>query len=496
MQKRMAAHIVFACAFACILFLSHSGVLNLPYFWDEMGQFIPAALDIQRDGAWIPRTTLPNVHPPGVMAYLATVWQLFGYSVVNTRVAMLLLATAGVMGTFLLAVELGKPLSGAPAFIAVLLLMASPLFWAQAMLAQLDMPAMVFSLFAILLFLRGRTRTSALLCICAVLAKETSLVVPAFLGASLLWERRWTRAVWFTLPAFAIAGWLFYLKSQTGHVFGNAEFTHYNLTFQWHPVRLGLTLLRRVFYLFIDNFHWIGSIALLAAWQRTRIFRTRQWAIVGAIFVAQALAVTVLGGAALERYLMPVLPLFYIAVAAALTTLQPFRRNLAIAIMTAGLIIGIFVNSPFTLPYENNTAFVDFVRLQKLAAEFVETEYRDSTVLSAWPFPDALRRPEFGYVSRPVRTVGLENFNVATVVAARGKGDVLVLYSRTWEPSWSLARFPSVKKMLTDYYFYEPQITAEQLERELGLVPVARWERGGQWIEVYAKSRTPNIMVL
>ena len=46
-----------------------------------MGQFIPAALDILRDHAWIPRTTLPNVHPPGLMTYLAAVWAVTGYSV-------------------------------------------------------------------------------------------------------------------------------------------------------------------------------------------------------------------------------------------------------------------------------------------------------------------------------------------------------------------------------------------------------------------------------
>ena len=62
--------------FLFILFVTHSVVLDLPYFWDEMGQFVPAALDILREGAWIPRTTLPNVHPPGVMAYLAAVWTI------------------------------------------------------------------------------------------------------------------------------------------------------------------------------------------------------------------------------------------------------------------------------------------------------------------------------------------------------------------------------------------------------------------------------------
>ena len=78
-QRRGAgAYADFYFLFLFVIFLTHAVILDLPYFWDEMGQFIPASLDILHDGAWIPRTTLPNVHPPGVMAYLAAVWSVTG----------------------------------------------------------------------------------------------------------------------------------------------------------------------------------------------------------------------------------------------------------------------------------------------------------------------------------------------------------------------------------------------------------------------------------
>ena len=95
-------------ACALIVFLAHLPYLKLPYFWDELGQFVPAALDILRDGAWIPHSTVPNAHPPGVMAYLALVWRMVGYSIAATRLAMLALAAAGVMLTFFLARELSR----------------------------------------------------------------------------------------------------------------------------------------------------------------------------------------------------------------------------------------------------------------------------------------------------------------------------------------------------------------------------------------------------
>src|SRR5580700_6132673 len=93
-------------AFALLVFLAHFRYLGLPYFWDELGQFVPAALDILRDGAWIPHSTVPNAHPPGVMAYLALIWRIAGYSIVATRTAMLVLAAATVIFTYFLARKL------------------------------------------------------------------------------------------------------------------------------------------------------------------------------------------------------------------------------------------------------------------------------------------------------------------------------------------------------------------------------------------------------
>ncbi|HYP15495.1 MAG TPA: hypothetical protein VEQ63_16315, partial [Bryobacteraceae bacterium] len=343
----MAAHLFFAFLFVGVLITAHSSVLDLPYFWDELGQFIPAALDIYYDGDWIAKSTLPNVHPPGLMAYLALVWKVFGYSVIVTRVSLLVLAGAGVLFVFHLAVLLCRGVGGLPALSAVLLLLCSPLFFTQSMMAQLDMPAMVFTALALWLFLKDRFALSAAACVLLVLMKETALTTPAVFGAWLLWERRWRQALYFVAPALAVGGWLAYLKAGTGHWLGNKEFTHYNVWFQFHPIRLPLTLIRRAFYLFVDNFHWIGTIVVWLAWRRTRMFYTRAWAVTGTVFVAQVLMVSVFGGAALERYLMPVLPLFYIAVGSGLLALTVPTRRMALGGMAAGLIAAIFLPPVF-----------------------------------------------------------------------------------------------------------------------------------------------------
>src|SRR5665213_2461563 len=91
-RKRPYHLILFFLLFAAPLFAIHLQLLNLPYFWDEHGQFIPTALDLLRHGWWVARSTVPNVHPPGVEVYLVLWYKVFGYSIPVTRVAMLLLS--------------------------------------------------------------------------------------------------------------------------------------------------------------------------------------------------------------------------------------------------------------------------------------------------------------------------------------------------------------------------------------------------------------------
>ncbi len=486
--RPLRAALLFFC-FAAVLFAAHFLFLRLPYFWDELGQFVPAALDILRDNAWIPHSATPNVHPPGVMAYLAGVWRVFGYSIAATRSAMLVLAAFGALFTFLLAERLGEGLGGiAPAF-AALLLLCDPLFYTQAMMAQLDMPAMVFCLLALLLFFEERHAAAAIASTAAVLSKETSIVLPLILAAALLREGRLkSYAKYYAIPFVALAVWLVALWSVTGTPFGNRGFAHYNLGYALNPVRAAMSIVRRIYYLFIDDFRWVGTVAIVLAWRRFDIFSTRAWRITMIFAAAHILLVSLLGGAELERYLLPALPIFYIAAAFALTKMTRFARNFGVAAMCGGLIAGLFINPVFPFPFEDNLAMIDFVQLQRTAAQYLQASYRDKIVYTAWPLTAALRRPEYGYVRQRLRTRETGDLRYSTLARLDPRRvDVLVMYSRTWEPRWGVVRLDWIARFLAKFYEYEPQMTAEQCRAILGLARMARWEQRGQWIEVYAK---------
>jgi 4-amino-4-deoxy-L-arabinose transferase-like glycosyltransferase len=485
---RPDTYLFFFISFALLVFLAHLPFLDLPFYWDELGYFIPAALDLLQHGSWVPHSTRVYPHPPGLMAYLAGVWRLFGYSIPVTRCAMLLLASASVFLVFLLAIQLCRGTRGAPAFAAALLVLVSPLFYTQALLAQMDLPAMLLTIWALLAFLQGRFLVSALLATVLVLFKETGLVVaPVF--AFWLWRGGRRREAWyFVLPLVALSAWLLALALSTGQLFGHSQFAQYNFFYPLHPVRVAAALLRRFHYLFLADFHWLGWIAVLLAWRRHRIYTHQAWRVAASLALVQVLAVSLLGGATLERYLLPVIPLLYIAMAAAFSSLASTVGRLMQCALMAGLLVCLFLNPPYPFPYENNLAVADFVRLHKSAAQFLEKRYTHSTITTAWPFSAALRRPEYGYVTRPLAVRQIADFGPSHLAALDPSTlQVFVLYSREWNPSLNLWRFPLFQTLRRRFYGWEPPVSPQDLETRFDLTPVARWTRRGQWITVFER---------
>ena len=491
--KRPYYLLVFFFVFAVPLFAIHLPLLSLPYFWDELGQFVPAALDLLRQGALIPHSAVPNVHPPGVEAFLALFYEVFGYSIPITRIAMLTMASAGLLILFLLAIELSKGTEGAPAFLPPLFLMASPLFYTQSMMAQLDMPAMVFTLLVLLLFIKSRYRAEAGACVALVLMKETGLVVPLVFLAILAYRGKWNAASYFAAPFLVLSCWLLTLHHATRFWLGDPGFAHYNVTYSLHPVRMVFSLGRRMYYLFAGEFRWVGTVLLIASFRKAGALRTSEWLTVSAVSVATILLVSAFGGAELERYLLPVLPLFYIAVGVALTYQRRAVNFVAVPTLLTGLIVNLFWNPPYPFPFENNLAMVDFVRLQQTAANFVQQTGEGKTIATAWPYTAALRRPDYGFVKRKMRVVETHDFHPSSIEELPPSSfDVLIVYTRTWEPEKSVLLVPVVRRFLRRFYSWQPEITTEECAR-LGLRETASWEAHGQRITVYEREASHTV---
>ncbi len=301
----------------------------MPFHWDELGQFVPAALDLYRDGAWVTHSTDPNIHPPGVMAILAAVWschRLFDPGLAPDDAGARRVGRVSVVSCW--RCGWAGERAGAPAFIAVAFLIAAPMFYTQSMMVLLDMPAMVFTVLALLYFLDERYIACAATTVALVLVKETAITTPMVFGAWLLFrDRRVKEALYFFAPAIALGLWLIYLRQVTGSWFGNAEFAQYNVTDSFTIVHILYAIMRRAYTLFFADGHWIGAIALYFG---HKALRSREWTIAFAVAVAQLTDITFLGGAVLDRYLLPVLPILYAAFAVATSTYTAKRRLISV----------------------------------------------------------------------------------------------------------------------------------------------------------------------
>jgi len=485
----------------------HLPLLHLPYYWDEAGYYIPAALDFLHSGLLVPQSTLTTGHTPLVPVYLATAWRIFGYAPLVTRAAMLLLAAATVTALYALARWVAD---SEVAFWSALLLALSPVFFAQSSLAHLDLTAGLFTTLAVLVLLRQSRSAGPLFALTAslaVLSKETAVVLLPVVWAFAWFRRKERHAVtwvWLAFPLLPLLAWAVYYHHVSGFWTGNREYLDYNLYFALHPVRILLSLLRRLYQFFIGGFNWLlVAGAALGVWWKTRkassgalredeaklsLQRDLSFIVVGlsAIYI---LMLSVVGGAILRRYFLPVFPLFILLAVMLLFRLpKRLARGMALAV-AAGFIGCWFINPPYPFPFEDNLAYADFVRLHQQAAQYLESQPGHPRIVTAWPTSDELTRPFLGYVRAPLRVVPVPGFKPEDFrEVGAGSFDLLYLYSRKWEPASNLLeRIPFLQRLQTRYFDYAPQARDDALAAQLGLRLVRQFERRRQWVRIYAK---------
>jgi len=497
--------LAFLTTFVALLLL-HLPLLRLPYYWDEAGYYIPAALDFYRSWLLIPASTLPSGHTPLVMIYLGLAWRFFGYSAWVARAAMALIATATVTSLYVLGRRVA---SREIAAWSALLLALSPLFFAQSTLVHLDLAVALFTTLAVLFLLGDHLWLFALAASLAVLSKETAVVLlpVAWLYA---WRRRRGFAAgqpaslptWAALvaPLVPLAAWALYYHHATGYWTGNREYLNYNLYSTLLPTRVFWSLLRRAYELFIGGFNWLLAACAPAGiwWGRrhskldaARVVEGPPWRpfifLTAGLVAIYLLLLSLVGGAILPRYLLPVLPLFYLVAVALVTRLPRFPARLILAAAAACFVWAWFINPPYPFPFEDNLAYADFVRLHEQAAHYLETQPGQPRILTAWPATDELTQPFLGYVRRPLRVVPVQGFAPQELANVPPESfDLLYIYSRRWEPpgNW-VARFPGWLRLQGRYFDYHPQVAAQALVAHYHLRLLAEMERRGQWVRIY-----------
>ena len=514
MRSRPHSGLVFAVTFV-VLFLLHAPLLQLPYFWDEAGYYVPAARDLLLTGSLIPHTTVSNAHPPLVMAWLALWWKLFGFAPLVTRSAMLLVAAFSVLGVFRLAERVSNT---GVALAAALCTAVYPVFFAQSSLAHVDLAAAGLIFWGMLAYLEERWVATAIWFSLAALAKETAVLAPAALTVWELLLRVWsghscllplpltclrppgksTRSPFFALliPLLPLALWYGYHYARTGYVFGNPEFFRYNVSSTLNPLRFLLALVLRLWQAFGYLHLWLLTLAMLLAMllrpvrddgvERPRIAIPVQATFL-VVIAAYVFAMAIIGGAVLARYMLPAVPLLIIL---AVSTLYRRLRywHAATAMIAMFFVVAWFWNPPYEFAPEDNLAYRDYVVLHENAERFLEARYPMAHVLTAWPASDELARPWLGYISRPMQVVRIEDFSLEQVMSAadfRSHFEVSLVFSTKCDPPHAvLDRWSTWTHWKERFFGFHRDLPPAAAARLLGGHIVFAEERKSQWIAV------------
>jgi len=503
--------VVFACIFVGI-FLLHVPLLQLPYFWDEAGYFVPAARDLLLGGSLIPHTTVSNAHPPLVLAWIALWWKCVGYAPLVTRSAMLVIAAFSLLGVFRLAERVANVQVAIASTVCTALY---PVFFAQSSLAQVDLAAAGLTFWGLWAYLEDRPVATAIWFSLAALAKETAILTPAGLAAweglrfvapqrfaqfwaspalgSTAWSRRLLPLL---VPGLPLALWFGYHYARTGYVFGNPEFFRYNVASTLDPLRFVLALGLRLWQVFGYMHLWVLTLGMLLAmlWPALKVDgveRARITIPVQMIFLVvvkvYVVAMALIGGAVLARYMLPAVPLVIIV---AVSTLRRRLRYwpVAVAVVAVAFVAAWFWNPPYGFSPEDNLAYRDYVVLHEDGERFLEARYPMAHVLTAWPASDELTRPWLGYTTRPVQVVRIEDFSLEQVLSAadsRSHFEVALVFSTKYEPEHALAdRWAKWNDLKRRFFGFHRDLPPEVAARILGGRVVFTEERKGQWIAV------------
>jgi 4-amino-4-deoxy-L-arabinose transferase-like glycosyltransferase len=496
-----------------LLYVSHFSLLRLPYYWDEAGYYIPAAWDFFRSGSLIPITTMSNAHPPLPSVYLALWWKLSGFYPEVTREAVLMIASFGLLAVWRLAHRVAD--SGQVAFWTVVLTALYPVWFAQSTLAQADIFAAAFSLWGLVYALPDHDRrpgVAALWFTAAVLSKETAIVIPLTLAIIAMVDgfrssrqeckRRLIDAAWFAacvIPLIAWYGWHF---AKTGFVFGNPAFLKYNAEANVEPARFLAAFGHRLLHLTAHMNMFVPSLLTIAALmlsprldrdghERPRISTAVMWRI-SALLLANAVFFSILGGALLTRYLLPMYPLVLLVAVSTFSRRVPHWPALA-SFSALAFTAGLFINPPYRFAPEDNLEYARVIRLHMAGIAQLNKRYPASTVLSAWPVTDELTKPELGYVKTPYRVYRLEDFTSAQIDRAAddpgGYSTALVFSTKYDPPSLLLSLGPKSEALDEKYFGLHHDLAPEAIA--LRLHGTLNWEREdhAQWIALIRFNR-------
>ena len=210
------------------------------------------------------------------------------------------------------------------------------------------------------------------------------------------------------------------------------------------------------------------------------------------LLLVNAMLFSVLGGALLTRYLLPMYPLVLLLAVATFYRRVPYWQGLAV-FSAAAFVAGLFMNPPYGFAPEDNLAYAHVVRLHLAGIAQLNKRYPGSTVLSAWPVTDELTRPELGYLKQPYDVYRLEDFTPAQINKAAAepwKYSTALVFSTKDDPPSLLRSLGLDNEAMEERFFgLHHDLRPEAIAHELGGTLEWKGEDQGMWVALIRFNR-------
>ena len=363
-------------------------------------------------------------HPPLFFIALASIWKIFGRSLLTSHVFILFLGALSL--TFLF--NLTKKIFGfREAVAASVLLLSNPLFFAQVGITYLAIPLTCFAILTVYLYLNQKYWLYALAATAMLLVKETTIIVLAAIiiydfFQNVLNRKKVTiavkRTLFLALPAVPLVLWYLYHWRMEGWLVNKNLIVNKARFF-------GLSLDNSIRYLIFDRsaenvtkVNWIVFLALFVflIFQIAKRKNLKNEILFFMIIIMNIVFFSYVDD--LPRYFLVIYPFYFILGARAFVFLSEkwkMKNFLWALLLTAVMILSVmnYTGQRNTAGWrlESNMEYLDFVKVSQLACQFLESSYPDHKIITTFPLTIALRNPYCGYVQKPLSVVPLDELN-------------------------------------------------------------------------------------
>jgi len=337
-------------------------------------------------------------------------------------------------------------------------------------------------------------------------------------------------AAWLASCVLPLAAWYLWHKYKTGFLFGNPEFLRYNAQANLELARILAALGHRLLHLTAHMNLFVPVLLALAAlllpiraggetiWVSHQLrklcgmdgARKRPGPVESSaaepcaglapvvvrrilfLLLANAFFFSVLGGALLTRYLLPMFPLVLLLAVNTLRQRTPYWQGLA-ALSAMAFLAGLFINPPYGFAPEDNLAYAHLVRLQQAGIAELNARYPSASVLSSWPLSDALTRPELGYLQQPYEVYPIDDFSAAQIARAAQEPEkytAALVFSTKIDARSPLFTLGGKSRAMDERYFgLHQDLHPAGIARALGGTVVWEKQDQGQWIALIRFNR-------